>query len=473
MLQRPHEPLQRHRILLRLADHELRRHFGRGPRVLGIERPLRERGVAREPRGAITGRFHQQRPRGARLIGHDVADPPAPAGPEGGEIPRRCLRLVAAARAQPVERHVYRAREPRARRFGEDARPAVVQRILPRRRPLIVRRVGGHTGLPLLHHAPAHRHAERVRARREDRIDVGFERVHVGRDEDASGVAALLMHIVHDLRDPRRVEGVHRVARFLEAERVPVAIVVVPRVVVVQRWRVGPFGRRVERAAVPVAHDVHAIGVLAGHEHDDGVRENRLGFGRITAREPVGDHERREEAAHLGRVNARRDQNDVLSLRDEFVARALADARIPQLLLDLPVLRQIRERGFVGDERDEKRAAECRLAERAHADTRRGLVERGEVVGDLLPGGELAVGARLPAEDGGGSREGAAGARGAGRGRRLGVQDRGAQGARKRAGEEEAERRAHAMIYHPTGRSASGTARRTRPKRFASTRTRR
>ena len=74
-------------------------------------------------------------------------------------------------------------------------------------------------------------------------------------------------------------------------------------------------------------------------------------------------------------------------------------ARIHQLALDLPVVLEIRERARVRDEGDDERPAERRLAERSHADARARLVERGEVVDDLLPARQMPVGAGLEAEN--------------------------------------------------------------------------
>src|SRR6185503_4679433 len=53
----------------------------------------------------------------------------------------------------------------------------------------------------------------------------------------------------------------------------------------------------------------------------------------------------------------------------------------------------------VGDERDDERSPERRLAERPNTDARTGLVERREIVRDLLPRRKLAVRARLGTEN--------------------------------------------------------------------------
>ena len=354
--------------------------------MIGRQGTLAERGVALEPCATVTRRLHQQRPARAHLIRHDIANAPTPARPDAREVPRCDLGIVAAPRPEQFKRNVDGGGQPRTRGFRENACPAMIQRVLTRRRPLIVRCVGGDAGLAVGRHAPRHRHAEGVGARREHGIDVRLQRVHVRRNENASRVRTLLVHVVHDLWRPRRVQGIHRVARFLLREGVPVTVVVVPRVEVVQRGRIRALGRRIQRAAVPVAHDVHTVGVLARHQHDDRVRQNRFGFRRVGARQSIGHHQWREESAHFGGVNARRDQDDILSLRDErgpHGRRALP--RIHQLLLNFLIARQIPERGRVTDERHDKRTSQRSLAERAHRDARARLVHGGEVVRHLFP----------------------------------------------------------------------------------------
>ena len=227
--------------------------------------------------------------------------------------------------------------------------------------------------------------------------------------------AALLVHVVHDLRVPRRVERVHRVARLGLGEGVPVPVVVVAGVVVVELRRRAALGGGVERGAVPVADDVHAVGVLRRHEHDDRVREHQPRLGGLGAREPVGEHNR-------GR-SIRRPRSSGCSTvtRMTFLPCSMSASRSSD---------GVRSRGSISFRwivryrsrfasvaesamnATRKGRPEHGLAERAHLHARARLVERGEVVGDLRPGRQLAVGAGGEAEhllevrerDGGGTR---------------------------------------------------------------------
>ena len=148
------------------------------------------------------------------------------------------------------------------------------------------------------------------------------------------------------------------------------------------------------------------------------VRENGLRFGIGGAREPIREDNRRREAAALARVNRRRNENHVLGFFHQLGAlvRRLKP-RVHQLALDLAIVLQVRERARVGDEDGEEGTAERRLAEHARGDARAGLVERGEVVGDLFPAREMAIGAGVESEDGGGGGDAALGDGGRGRDR--------------------------------------------------------
>src|SRR5207248_3141697 len=122
----------------------------------------------------------------------------------------------------------------------------------------------------------------------------------------------------------------------------------------------------------------------------------------------------------------RRDEDDVLLLVEQLLSLARRlKARVHELTLDLAVVLEVRERGRVGDEGDDERSAERRLAERTHSDARTCLVERGEVVGDLLPARQMAIGTGLVTEDRSRSRDVAL------RGRRAGREGDGRRGEEK------------------------------------------
>src|SRR6185437_4670626 len=139
----------------------------------------------------------------------------------------------------------------------------------------------------------------------------------------------------------------------------------------------------------------------------------------VAAGKAIGEDDRRGEAAGFVGVDRRRDEDDVLSFVDQLLALVGgAEPRVHEPALDLPIMIEIGEGARVGDEGDDERAAERRLAERSDADARTRLVEGGEVVDDLLPAWQMAIGTGLEAEDGGGSRN-----RALGDGRRRGGEE--------------------------------------------------
>ena len=169
---------ERLRVGLRFRNHDRRRPLVAAPRAAACR--ARDRPASRSPR-ARRARFIARR-RGT-----------APSSPRSGSA--RCRRTSTARRATPtgsstpvlarcsragaelVERNVDRRREPRARRLGEDADAAVVVRVLPRRRPRVVRRVVRDAGEALGRHAPASSTCPApFVAGGEDRVDVRLDR---------------------------------------------------------------------------------------------------------------------------------------------------------------------------------------------------------------------------------------------------------------------------------------------------------
>jgi len=114
------------RVARRLrGDHDRRRPVLASGRAVAEHRVALHAGVAREPLRAVVGRLRQQRPAGAGLVAHDVADAPLPAAPHAQEVDARRLGIDVVARAQRVERDRDRRGERRAGRLGEDADRAV------------------------------------------------------------------------------------------------------------------------------------------------------------------------------------------------------------------------------------------------------------------------------------------------------------------------------------------------------------
>ncbi len=150
---------------------------------------------------AVTRGVSEQRHCAGLLIIHDVAQRPAPARPQLREIPRGDLPVIIEARPQPLERHVNRRRQPRARRLRQNSQARVIMPRKPAPETTgIVNAVEDHAALALRNHFPSHRCAERVDARRDRRVNVRLPRFKVRRHEEAGGRRAHLMHVVQNLR---------------------------------------------------------------------------------------------------------------------------------------------------------------------------------------------------------------------------------------------------------------------------------
>ena len=118
------------------------------------------------------------------LVRHDIAQCPAAAAPGVREIPGALPGIEPALpRFEAIERDVDRCCEIGARGLGQNAYAAVVVLVRARRCPGVVRRVDRDAGLPLPGQLPGHRGAERVHAVDQQRVDVGLDRIEIGRKE--------------------------------------------------------------------------------------------------------------------------------------------------------------------------------------------------------------------------------------------------------------------------------------------------
>ena len=100
----------------------------------------------------------------------------------------------------------------------------------------------------------------------DERVDVGVDGVAPRRHEHACPVRAHLMHVVDDLRPPNVVHFLDHQPRFLLAEDVPVAVVVVSDVLLVKLDHRGAFVGRSEIALVPASNLVHTVGIQRWNE---------------------------------------------------------------------------------------------------------------------------------------------------------------------------------------------------------------
>ena len=113
--------------------------------------------------------------------------------------------------------------------------------VVTRGSPEIVGGVDGDARLAGGRQIRCHRRTDHVHLLREDRVDVGLDRVEPWRNEHARRTGALLVHVVDNLRMPDVVKLRDGGARFRLREDVPVAIVIVSHIFVIELRRAGAF----------------------------------------------------------------------------------------------------------------------------------------------------------------------------------------------------------------------------------------
>ena len=384
------------------------------PTAPATDRAALDREEIREPHVTVARRVLEQGVRGVGLVADDVPEGPAAAGPRIREVPRALARVEPPRPGREVvERDFDRGRQVGARRLGEDANAAVVVLVGAGRRPGVVDRVDRDPRLPLPGELPRDAGPKGVHAVHQQRVYVRLHRVEVRRQEESRAVAVLLMNVVHDLGMPHVVQRVDHELCLDLGEGVPVAVVVVPRVVVVQLGRVGAFGGRAERAVVPAGDDRDAVGVERGDEQQDHVVEDRPGGGGGVAREAVGEDRGRQVPAYFVRVDARRDEHDGAAVAQRLLRLAvvadgprIGEPRV-ELSIAIEALEVLRARDEERDEGRAQRALPELAVPYAVARLRQGLV----IAQQRRPVGEPAVLARLEAQD----RLGSGDARHAGR----------------------------------------------------------
>jgi hypothetical protein len=207
------------------------------------------------------------------------------------------------------------------------------------------------------------------------------------------------VHVVRDLGLVDVLDLLDRQPGLLLREHEPVAIVVMPRVLVVEvgvdatEWRI--FG------LVPVIDHQHlAVRILRRHDQDDEIIENLFDFGPLVRREPMGDLDDRLCVADLGRVNGAVEKVEGASLlRQTFRVRRRQAARIREPAVDLDQAVDPREVLGRADRREHIGIPHRRLSDLAEGDATGRVCEMLEVGDDLGIARQLAVGADGEAEE--------------------------------------------------------------------------
>ncbi len=350
-----------------------------------------------EPLVAVLGDVRDTGQGGGDAVVHLLAERPRVLRVRHREVPARLLRAERLA----LLRIDVRIGEIRTRvgDLGQDARLAVVDHVLPRRRPHVVALDPGDALLALGNQRRRHRLADGGLAQRQDRMDVDVERIGERRHEDPRSVRALLVHVV---RDDRPVLVLHQLdvhARFLLRQHEPVAVVVVADVLVVQVRIDARVGRAL--GLVPVVDDqMLPVGIDRRDEQDHRVLEHLARCRRRVGGQAVDDVDDRLTVRDLGRVDGGVEQIEGLAFGRQLLRLAVGQpARIgePAVDGDQPV-----EAGQVlrrADPQQRVVVAQRRLAEHLELDAVGLFGQQREVLEDLRIRRQLAVSADLEAEE--------------------------------------------------------------------------
>ena len=209
------------------------------------------------------------------------------------------------------------------------------------------------------------------------------------------------MEVVNDLRLPAVIKKRRGGLALRLGEHVPVAIVVVAVVMVIEERHFLAFPFGAEALLVPVHHHLGAVGVVAGQHDDHRLVENVEDARVLAGREQVRKFHRGLRRRDLGRVDAVVVGDDGLAGGDQFRRLFIGKAaRVGEAQVRLADGLEVGHVLLGGDHHREEGLAERRLAFAVDLHPPGRGIELAEVVDDLRPVGELAIGAHLETQDG-------------------------------------------------------------------------
>ena len=101
--------------------------------------------------------------------------------------------------------------------------------------------------------------ADQADLSQQERSDVRIRRIVKRRHEESRSIRALLMNVIDDFRKPFFPKQTSDGFRLFQIKHEPVAIVVVPGVVMIKFRRVAPFGGCAQRLTIIIGHNIHAV----------------------------------------------------------------------------------------------------------------------------------------------------------------------------------------------------------------------
>ena len=315
-----------------------RNHVGKRPALLArFDRPLPHLVDVVEPVAAVLRADveHRHAP-GEHVLDRGAQAPPA-ALPRVRVVSRGLVGGPAVAEGLRQLRGLVRVRVGVAveRGLGQDA--DLVVEVGRGAQPAVPPRVeadpADHPRLPLGLEAVGHGVADELDAAHDQGRDVRVHRIVERRDEDARRKRRRLVVVVDDLREPEVVEVARHVARLGHVEHVPVAVVVVPDVLVVQLRQRRRLVRRPAVLVVPAHDDVQAVGVHDRDLKQDHVVADPLHLVALLRRHLPRQLRRMLRVRHFGSVQPAVDPDDRLSFARKrarlFVRHAARERQAP------------------------------------------------------------------------------------------------------------------------------------------------
>jgi len=159
--------------------------------------------------------------------------------------------------------------------------------VSPRRRPCIETDTVSHARFSLSSQFRRDECAHHSHLLPENRIDIGFVRIHIGRDKQPRSRASHLVHIQDDLGVPGIVY-LKRQPGFDLREHVPISVVVVTHILVVEPGHPAPFVLGPKICPIPVHNHLDPIRIVHGYEQEDDIIQDSLGCGIAIRSQVIG-----------------------------------------------------------------------------------------------------------------------------------------------------------------------------------------
>ncbi len=286
-------------------------------RRAGLDSVALDREEIAHPAVAPDGGGVERGPGGDRVVVDDVAQRPVAASPRQRVVPCRDFRIESPPLGQLGFGEHDRCRDSHAGRLRQDADPAVVVLVGARGGIGVEDDVGRHAGLAGRRQIGSHRLAHQRHLGAEDRVDIRV----VGVDERRQHVACAIRHhlvlVEDDVWVPDVMDLLDCQPRLGLGKHEPVAVIIVTRIGMVERRRLGTLVRSAERLLVVVGDQLHPVGIERGNQQQDHLVEDALDL-EVVARGEIVDKLRRHlDSADLGCMDRACQQQDGAAFDDE------------------------------------------------------------------------------------------------------------------------------------------------------------